>query len=59
MVTMAPLLLEVPWDVRGTTRAISRNANACLQRLELHRLATHATVCHLQCEALEDGTKWL
>jgi len=26
----------------------SRNANACLQRLELHRRATHATLCRLQ-----------
>lgn len=26
----------------------SRNANACLQHLELHRLNTHATVFHLQ-----------
>jgi hypothetical protein len=51
IVTMAPLLLEVPWDAKGTTTCTSRNVNACLQRpgcLELHRLATHATLCRLQ-----------
>lgn len=53
MVTMAPLLLEVPWDADWTTsdyNCISRNVNACLQRLELHRRATHATLCRLQHE---------
>lgn len=50
---MAPLLLEVPWDADWTTsdyNCISRNVNACLQRLELHRRATHATLCRLQRE---------
>ena len=35
---------------RGDYNCISRNANACLQRLELHRRATHATLCRLQRE---------
>ena len=33
---------------RGHYSCTSRNVNACLQRLELHRRATHATLCRLQ-----------